>query len=73
MNYGVIGPVVGHEITHGFDSDHVQLDKDGKLANWTEETKTRYSEKASCIVHQYGNYTAEEIGVKVRYIYVHIS
>merc|ERR1711971_92082 len=63
MNYGAIGFVVGHEITHGFDDQGSQKDGDGNLVDWWEpETKKRYLEKAQCIIEQYGNYTVEVEG-----------
>jgi len=66
MNYGAIGFVIGHEITHGFDDQGRQFDKQGNLVDWwAEETKKRYLEKAMCIIRQYGNYTAHEVGLKV--------
>merc|ERR1719509_368082 len=59
MNYGGIGWVIGHEITHGFDDQGRQYDDTGNLANWwEEETKDRFLAKANCIIWQYGNYTA---------------
>jgi len=58
MNYGAIGMVVGHEITHGFDDQGSQKDGNGNLVDWWEpETKKKYLEKAQCIIEQYGNYT----------------
>ncbi|CAH1724670.1 neprilysin-2 [Aphis gossypii] len=66
MNYGAIGFVIGHEITHGFDDQGRQFDKQGNLVDWwAEETKKRYLEKAMCIIRQYGNYTAHEVGLKL--------
>merc|ERR550517_983299 len=63
MNYGAIGFVVGHEITHGFDDQGSQKDGDGNLVDWWEpETKEKYLEKAQCIIDQYGNYTIEVDG-----------
>merc|ERR1711971_680364 len=63
MNYGAIGFVVGHGITHGFDDQGSQKDGEGNLVDWWEpETKTRYLEKARCIIEQYGNYTVEVEG-----------
>ena len=54
MNYGAIGFVVGHEITHGFDDQGSQRDKDGNLVNWWEpETKQKFLEKAQCIIGMY--------------------
>jgi len=63
MNYGAIGHVVGHEITHGFDDRGSQYDGDGNLVDWWEpESKRRYLEKAQCLIDQYGNYTVEVDG-----------
>jgi len=63
INYGAIGYVVGHEITHGFDDQGSQKDGDGNLVDWWEpETKERYLEKAQCIIDQYGNYTVQVDG-----------
>merc|ERR1712106_277567 len=63
MNYGAIGFIVGHEITHGFDDQCSQKDGDGNLVDWWEpETKKKYLEKAQCIIDQYGNYTVEVEG-----------
>lgn len=66
MNYGAIGFVIGHEITHGFDDQGRQFDKNGNLVDWWQsETKERYLEKAQCIVYQYGNYTVEDVGLNL--------
>jgi putative endopeptidase len=59
-NYGAIGGVIGHEITHGFDDQGRKYDAKGNLTNWwTEEDGKRFTEKAQCLVDQYGNYAAE--------------
>lgn len=66
MNYGAIGFVIGHEITHGFDDQGRQFDKDGNLVDWwAPETKEKYLKKAECIIYQYGNYTVESVGLNV--------
>ncbi|KAJ8983666.1 hypothetical protein NQ317_003453 [Molorchus minor] len=58
MNYGAIGFVIGHEITHGFDDQGRQFDKNGNLEDWwQEETKKAFVEKAQCIIDQYGTTT----------------
>jgi len=63
MNYGAIGMVVGHEITHGFDDQGAQKDGDGNLVDWWEPaTKQNYLDKAQCIIDQYGNFTVEVDG-----------
>lgn len=57
MNYGGIGFVIGHEITHGFDDQGSQYDAAGNLRNWwAQSTRDAYLEKAKCIIEQYGNY-----------------
>ena len=70
MNYGAIGLVIGHEITHGFDDQGRQFDKEGNLVDWWEPaTKEKFIEKTRCIIEQYGNYTAEEVGLNVSRIF----
>lgn len=66
MNYGAIGHIVGHEITHGFDDVGRQYNKEGNLANWWEQnTKEAFDSKAQCIVHQYGNITDPDVNLNV--------
>jgi len=66
MNYGAIGFVIGHEITHGFDDQGRQFDKDGNLVDWwQEQTMTAYLEKAKCIIEQYGNFTEPNVNMKL--------
>lgn len=58
VNYGGIGAVIGHEISHGFDDSGSQYDKDGTLRNWwTTEDQTRFKEKAKALQEQYDAYT----------------
>ncbi|XP_069992152.1 neprilysin-2-like [Penaeus vannamei] len=66
MNFGAIGYVIGHEITHGFDDSGRQFDEKGDLRDWWEkETKDKFLEKAKCIIYQYGNYTAKEVNMNL--------
>ncbi|XP_046397833.1 neprilysin-2-like isoform X2 [Ischnura elegans] len=66
MNYGAIGFVIGHEITHGFDDQGRQFDKDGNLVDWwAPKTKEEYLKKATCIIEQYGNYTLKEVNMNI--------
>ena len=53
-NYGAIGAVIGHEISHGFDDRGSQFDGDGKLRNWwTDEDRARFNAKTKMLVAQY--------------------
>ncbi|KAI8129853.1 hypothetical protein FF38_13123 [Lucilia cuprina] len=66
MNYGAIGYVIGHEITHGFDDQGRQFDVDGNLIDWWQpDTQKAYLEKAKCIIEQYGNYTDKQTGLNL--------
>ncbi|XP_015116946.1 neprilysin-2 isoform X2 [Diachasma alloeum] len=66
MNYGAIGFVIGHEITHGFDDQGRQFDKEGNLVDWwAPSTKEKYLAKAQCMIDQYGNYSVEEVGLNL--------
>lgn len=54
LNYGAIGVVIGHEMTHGFDDQGRNYDKDGNLADWwTAEDAARFKERADKLVAQY--------------------
>ena len=51
FNYGAIGVVIGHEMTHGFDDQGRQFDKDGNFANWwTDEDAQKFNERTQVIV-----------------------
>lgn len=66
LNFGGIGMVIGHEITHGFDDRGREYDKDGNLRRWwNDEAVKRFKERAQCIVNQYGNFTVPEINMKM--------
>ncbi len=57
VNYGGIGAVIGHEMTHGFDDQGRQYDAEGNLKNWwTEEDAKRYKERSEAIVAQFDNF-----------------
>lgn len=59
-NFGGIGAVVGHELTHGFDDQGRQFDKNGDLKPWwPQDAINTFDEKATCIVKQYSSYTVE--------------
>jgi len=59
VNYGGIGGVIGHEITHGFDDAGRKYDADGNLKDWwTAEDAARYDVKANGVVEQFNEYVA---------------
>ncbi len=59
VNYGAIGAVIGHELTHGFDDQGRQFDAKGNLQDWwTEDDAKEFKQRAQCLVDQYGGYEA---------------
>jgi putative endopeptidase len=60
INYGAIGAVIGHEITHGFDDQGSQFDAEGNLKSWwTKEDRTKFEERAACVTNQFNNYEVQ--------------
>ena len=54
VNYGGIGVVIGHEMTHGFDDQGRNYDKDGNISSWwTDEDEKKFNEMADVLVKQY--------------------
>ena len=61
INYGAIGAVIGHEITHGFDDQGAKFDKEGNLKNWWTDVDMKSFEKRSeCIINQFSSYEVEK-------------
>ena len=57
VNYGAIGVVIGHEISHGFDDEGAQFDSTGKLENWwTPDDLTKFQSKTACVVKQFDGF-----------------
>jgi len=58
-NYGAIGAVIGHELTHGFDDEGRLFDAKGNLKDWwTPQDAKRFEERAECLVNEYSGFTA---------------
>ena len=59
MNFGGIGAVIGHELTHGFDDEGSQFDAEGNLRDWwTADDKKQFEQRTSCVRDQYGSFVA---------------
>jgi putative endopeptidase len=57
VNYGAIGMVIGHEMTHGFDDQGSQFDEIGNLRNWWQDSdRTAYDSRTDLVVQQYDGY-----------------
>ncbi|MBV8760350.1 MAG: M13 family metallopeptidase [Deltaproteobacteria bacterium] len=58
-NFGGIGMVIGHELTHGFDDQGAQFDGDGNLTSWwSPDDKTKFDAKGQCVAEQYSTFEA---------------
>ncbi|XP_066144511.1 endothelin-converting enzyme homolog isoform X2 [Euwallacea fornicatus] len=64
LNYGAMGVVMGHELTHGFDDQGRQYDKEGNLNHWWNNgTITKFKERTKCVAEQYSKYEID--GAKI--------
>ena len=60
LNYGAIGVVIGHEISHGFDDEGSRFDAQGRLNNWwNAEDDKKFQAKTACVVRQFDSYTID--------------
>ena len=61
VNYGAIGTVIGHEITHGFDDQGSRFDAAGTLRNWwTDEDRAAFEARAAVVIDQFNGYEVED-------------
>lgn len=59
VNFGGIGAVIGHELTHGFDDEGRQFDAEGNLHDWwTEQDGKAFEQRAQCLVDEYNGFVA---------------
>jgi predicted metalloendopeptidase len=59
LNFGGMGAVIGHELTHGFDDQGALFDPEGNLKNWwTPEDEKAFKERTQCIVDEYDQFVA---------------
>jgi len=60
-NYGGIGTVIGHEMTHGFDDQGAKFDAEGNLRNWwTPEDLKNFESRTSCVANQYSEFNVAQ-------------
>lgn len=60
VNYGAIGVVIGHEISHGFDDQGAKFDAQGRLSNWwTADDQKRFDARTGCVADQFDSYFIE--------------
>ena len=60
INYGAIGVVIGHELTHGFDDSGSRYDGDGNLKMWwTDADRKKFEEKVDCVSKQFSGFEVE--------------
>jgi len=61
LNYGGMGSVIGHEMTHGFDDQGARYDPAGNLANWWSEADLKaFKDRAACIVNQFNGFEVDK-------------
>ncbi|HEY6805408.1 MAG TPA: M13 family metallopeptidase [Pyrinomonadaceae bacterium] len=61
VNYGGMGAIIGHELTHGFDDEGRQFDAKGNLSDWwTPDDRKSFEERAQCIIDQFNGYEVEK-------------
>ncbi|XP_067121543.1 endothelin-converting enzyme homolog [Centruroides vittatus] len=68
LNFGSLGTVIGHEITHGFDTNGRRRDKVGNVPShetWSESSITNYTQRADCFREQYTNYSNTTDSIQV--------
>ena len=60
-NYGAMGAVIGHEMTHGFDDEGRKFDAQGNLRDWwTPEDEKNFNERAACVEKQFDSYVVQD-------------
>ena len=59
VNFGGIGVVIGHELTHGFDDQGSKFDAEGNLKNWwTQADRDEFDKRTSCVADEYSSFVA---------------
>ncbi|CDF35793.1 unnamed protein product [Chondrus crispus] len=67
MNYGGIGAIVGHEMSHGFDDEGRKYDKNGLLTSWwSDASVAHYEDKAKCYIDLFNTYKPRDVSIFVK-------
>ena len=67
VNYGAIGAVIGHELTHGFDDQGSQFDAQGNFKSWwTPEDRKEFDSRTDCVVKEYEGFTVGDLHLRGR-------
>ncbi|GMT35406.1 hypothetical protein PFISCL1PPCAC_26703, partial [Pristionchus fissidentatus] len=68
INFGAIGSIIGHEISHGFDPSGASINEDGIWRNWWDHsTKEEFNKRVQCIFKQYNNETDPVDGINMKH------
>ena len=66
VNFGGIGIVIGHELTHGFDDQGRKFDPQGNLRDWwTEQDGKEFEKRVSCVADEYSGFTSSKMSLKL--------
>jgi predicted metalloendopeptidase len=61
LNYGAMGAIIGHEMTHGFDDEGSQFDGQGNMKNWwTPEDQKNFDARGECVAKQFDGFVVED-------------
>ena len=61
LNYGAMGAIIGHEMTHGFDDEGSQFDAQGNMKNWwTPEDQKNFEARGACVANQFDGFVVED-------------
>ncbi|KAI8794361.1 membrane metallo-endopeptidase 1 [Biomphalaria glabrata] len=65
INYGSVGNIIGHEITHGFDSNGINYDKDGAGVTWNQSFTDVFNNRTRCFVDQYNSFIVKGVNKSI--------
>ncbi|HZU23002.1 MAG TPA: M13 family metallopeptidase, partial [Terriglobales bacterium] len=64
VNFGAVGAVIGHELTHGFDDSGSRFDGEGDLRDWwTQQDEQEFHKRTECVAHEYDQFSVDDLHV----------